>query len=162
MKRTSPMTIVACAVLGAATGYIVDLALTNSGRATYAPSIMLPVLLVALGICCLLFAWPIRRAVRDEKAPRVDPFRAVRVAVLAKASSMVGALAGSFALGLVTFVLTRPVSPAVGSMAETIATAVAGAVLVILALVAEHMCTLPKDPDDRESDPSSSGAEPEF
>lgn len=162
MKRTSPLTLVACAVLGAAAGYVLDIALTANGRATYAPSAMLPILLVALGACCLLFAWPIHRAVKDAKSPRVDPFRALRIAVLAKASSMVGALAGAFALGLVAFVLTRPVSPALGSMAETIATAVAGGILVILALVAEHMCTLPKDPDDRESDSASRGTEPEF
>ena len=162
MKRTAPLTLVACAVVGAAAGAVVDILLTGAGRATFTPSIMLPILLVALGVACLALAWPIRRSVKDPHAPRVDPFRAVRVAALAKASSMLGALVGAFALGLLGFVLTRPVVPALGSMTEAIATAVGGAVLVVLALIAEHMCTLPKDPDEREPDAPEPGAEPEF
>lgn len=162
MKRTSSVTLVICAVLGVAAGFVLDVALTGAGRATFSPSVMLPILLVALGACCLAFAWPIRRSVTDPRAPRVDPFRAVRIAVLAKSSSLVGSLVGGFAVGLIAFLLTRPVVPALGSMAAEIATAIAGVVLVILALVAEHLCTLPKDPDERESDAAEPGAEPEF
>ena len=158
MKRTSAVTLVVCAIVGAAAGFLLDLMRTSMGQPSFVPSVMLPILLVVLGLACLAFAWPIRRAMRDRRAPRVSPFRAVRIAVLAKASSLLGCLVGGFALGLVAFVLTRPVVPGIGS----IATVIGGAVLVILALVAEHMCTLPKDPDERESDPASPGAEPEF
>ncbi|WP_156760785.1 DUF3180 domain-containing protein [Microbacterium karelineae] len=162
MRRTSSVTLVVCALLGAAAGFVTDVVLSGAGRATFSPSVMLPILLVALGACCLLFAWPIRRSVKDPRAPRVDPFRAVRIAVLAKSSSMVGAIVTGFAAGLLAFVLTRPVVPALGSMATEIATAIGGVVLVILALVAEHLCTLPKDPDERESDAAEPGTEPEY
>ncbi|WP_110590554.1 DUF3180 domain-containing protein [Microbacterium suaedae] len=162
MKRTSAITLVVWAILGAAVGFVLDLALTGAGRATFSPALMLPILLVALGVCCLAFAWPVHRSVKDPRAPRVDPFRAVRVAVLAKSSSMLGAVVGGFAGGLLVFLLTRPVVPGLGSMAAQIATVVAGAVLVVLALVAEHLCTLPKDPDEREPDTAEPGAEPEF
>lgn len=162
MKRTSPLTLIACAIIGAALGAIVDVALTAASRATFTPSYMLPILLVLLGLFCLAFAWQIRRAVRDPKAPRPDPFRSVRIAALSKASSMLGAASGGFALGLIGYVLTRPVSLGLGSMTAEIVTAVGGAALVVLALVAEHLCTLPKDPDERESDAGSSGAEPQY
>jgi len=162
MKRTSAVTLVVCAIVGAVSGFLLDLMRTSAGQPSFVPSVMLPILLVVLGLGCLAFAWPVRRAMRDRRAPRVSPFRAVRIAVLAKASSMLGGLVGGFALGLVAFVLTRPVVPGIGSWQEAIATVIGGAVLVILALVAEHLCTLPKDPDERESDPASPGAEPEF
>ncbi|MGO2187110.1 MAG: DUF3180 domain-containing protein [Microbacterium gubbeenense] len=162
MKRTSTVTLVVCAVIGAVAGLFLDLARTSAGQPSFVPSLMLPILLVLLGLACLAFALPIRRSVRDPKAPRVSPFRAVRIAALTKASSMLGCLVGGFALGLIGFVLTRPVVPGIGSWQEAIATVIGGVALVILALVAEHMCTLPKDPDERESDAASPGAEPEF
>ncbi|NHI16225.1 DUF3180 family protein [Microbacterium excoecariae] len=158
MRRTSAVTLVACAAGGLVAGYVLDLALVSAGRSTFSPSVMLPILLVLLGAACVGFAWSVRRAVTSPKAPRVDPFRAVRIAVLAKASSMVGALVAGAAAGLILFLLTRPVVPGIGSMASVIATAIGGAVLVVLAVIAEYLCTLPKDPDDRESD----SAEPEF
>lgn len=162
MKRTSAVTLIVCAVIGAASGIIVDVALTAASRATFTPSYMLPILLVSLGLFCLAFAWPIRRAIKDPQAPRPDPFRAVRIAVLAKASSMLGAASGGFALGLMGYVLTRPVAVGLGSLTAEIVTTIAGGVLMVLALIAEHMCTLPKDPDERESDADSAGAEPQF
>jgi len=162
VKRTSPVTLILCAIIGAAAGAVVDVALTASARPTFTPPYMLSILLVLLGLFCLAFAWQIRRAVKDPSAPRPDPFRAVRVAALSKASSMLGAAAGGFALGLIGYLLTRPAVIGLGSMAAEIVTAVAGAALVALALIAEHLCTLPKDPDERESDADSSGAEPQF
>ena len=161
MKRTSPLTLLICAIIGAAAGIVVDVALTAGSHATFTPSYMLPILLLVLGLFCLALAWQVRRGVRDAKQ-RVDPFRAVRIAALSKASSMLGAAGGGFGLGLLGYLLTRPVTLGLGSLAAEIVTAVAGVILMVLALIAEHLCTLPKDPDDRESDTESSGAEPQF
>lgn len=158
MKRTSPLALVVAALLGGAAAFLADHLLTMNGRATFTPAVTLPILLVLLGAACVALAWPIRRAVQDPDAPRVDPFRAVRVAMLAKASSIVGAAIGGAGLGLIGYLLTRPVTPTLGSMGTIIATAVAGAVLMVAALIAEHLCTLPKDPDDREPDDPGAGA----
>jgi hypothetical protein len=68
--------------------------------------------------------------------------------MLAKASSLLGAVAAGFAAGLLGFLLTRPVTPSIGSMGSIIATLVAGAVLVVAGLVAEQLCTIRKDDDD--------------
>ncbi|WP_221585073.1 DUF3180 domain-containing protein [Microbacterium sp. G2-8] len=162
MKRTAAVTLVIFGIAGAVAGFLADLVLTSTGRPTFQPSVMLPILLVALGVSCVLFAYPIRRAVTNPRAPRVDPFRAVRIAVLAKASSLVGCLTGGAAVGLLVFQATRPVVPGLGSMSTVIATAIGGVVLVILGLIAEHLCTLPKDPDEREPDAAEPGTEPEF
>lgn len=148
MKRTGAGILVIAAVLGAGGGFLLDQLLTANGRATFTPAVTLPILLVALGAIVVVLALPIRRATRGSAGGRVDPFRAVRIAMLAKASSIVGAAVGGMALGLILFLVTRPVTPSLGSMATTIATAVCGAALIAAGLVAEHLCTIGKDDDD--------------
>jgi hypothetical protein len=54
----------------------------------------------------------------------------VRVAVLAKASSIVGAAVGGVAAGMLLFLLTRPVVPALESMGSVIGTVALAAALV--------------------------------
>lgn len=157
MKRTGPGILILAAVLGAGGGFLLDQLYTANGRPTFTPTISLPILLLLLGAVVVLLAIPIRRATRASGSVRVDPFRAVRVAMLAKASSIVGAAAGGFALGLLVFLLTRPVTPSLGSMGEIIATAVAGAVLVAAGLVAEHLCTIRKDDDDEQPGAGDAG-----
>ncbi|QKJ18220.1 DUF3180 family protein [Microbacterium hominis] len=158
MRRTSAGVLVFAAALGAASGFLIDQALTASGRSTFTPALSLPVLLVLLGVLVVTLALPIRRATRGTG--RVDPFRAVRVAMLAKASSIVGAAIGGLALGFALFLLSRPVPPSVGSMAAILVTAGAGAVLVAAALVAEHLCTIRKDDDDEQPGGVDPGLDP--
>ncbi|MGW8482161.1 DUF3180 domain-containing protein [Microbacterium sp. NPDC055903] len=160
MRRTSAGVLVLLALLGAGGGYLLDHLLTAAGRVTFTPSWLLPVLLVLLAAGVLLLAWPVRRSLKNPSAARVDPFRAVRAASLAKASSLLGALLAGFGAGLAVFLLSRPVAPQVGSVVAMIALSASALVLVAAALLAEHFCTLPKDPDDRQLDDTAPGAEP--
>lgn len=149
MKRTSVSVLVIAAAIGVLVGFGVDQLLTSAGRSTFTPSLLLPVLLVLLAAATVLFALPIRRAIDGRGDGPIDPFRAVRVAMLAKASSVVGAVVAGLAAGLLVFLLTRPVTP-VGSMGAVIAALVGGVVLLAAALVAEHLCTIRKDDDDQQ------------
>jgi hypothetical protein len=160
MRRTGAGILVVAAVIGVAVGFLVDQLLTSAGRPTFTPAATLPILLVLLGVVVVALAVPIRRATRGGGGPRVNPFRAVRVAMLAKASSIVGAGIGGLAIGLLIFLGTRPVTPSLGSMATVIATAVCGALLVVAALVAEHLCTIRKDDDDEQPGDDGPGLEP--
>jgi len=148
MRRTSAGILILAAVLGAGVGFLIDQLLTSGGRSTFTPVAGLPILLVALGVIVVGLAIPLYRATRGRTAAPVNPFRAVRIAMLAKASSIVGAAVGGLALGLLAFLLTRPVVPSIGSMGTIIATVACGAVLVAAGLVAEHLCTIRKDDDD--------------
>jgi hypothetical protein len=148
MKRTGAGILVIAAVIGAVCGFILDTGLAAMGRATFTPAASLPTILILLGVVIVVLAVPIARATRGRAARRIDPFRALRVAMLAKASSLVGAAATGFGLGLLSFLLTRPVTPSVGSMGSIIATVVCGVVLVVAGLVAEQLCTIRKDDDD--------------
>ena len=156
MKRTGPGVLVLAAVLGGAAGFLVDQLLTAAGRPTYTPTVSLPILLALIGVIVVLLAVPIRRAARGDRV-RVNPFRALRIAMLAKASSIVGAAAAGFAVGLLIFLATRPVTPSLGSMGEIIASVVAGALLVAAGLVAEHLCIIRKDDDDEHPGPGDAG-----
>jgi len=158
MKRTSPVVLILLAVAGGGIGYLVDHLLTVGGRATFAPSGFLPVLLLLLGAAVIALALPVRRSVRGTSRGRIDPFRAMRAATLARASSLLGAIVAGFGTGLLVFLLSRPVAPQVGSIVAMAALVASSLVLVVAALVAEQFCTLPKDPDDRQPDDPAAGA----
>lgn len=150
MKRTGAGILTLSAAIGVAAGFLFDQILTSTGRPTFTPAVTLPILLALLGAVVILLAVPIRRATHGSTPAAVNPFHAVRIAMLAKASSIVGAIVGGVALGLLLFLVTRPVSPSLGSMGTTIATVVCGALLVAAGLVAEHLCTIRKDDDDEQ------------
>jgi hypothetical protein len=145
------------AVLGAGAGFLFDNVLTAAGRPTFTPAVSLPVLLLLLAATVLVLAIPIFRATRGHVAAPVNPFRALRIAMLAKASSIVGAVVGGFGLGLLVFLLTRPAVPSIGSLGTIIGTAVCGAILVVAGLVAEQLCTIRKDDDDEQPGNSAPG-----
>ncbi|SIT83900.1 DUF3180 domain-containing protein [Microbacterium sp. RU33B] len=150
MTRTRPGILIVAAILGVGVGFLVDQLLTASGRPTFTPAVTMPILLAVLGGFVVFLAWPIRRATRGASGSPVNPFRAVRVAALSKASSILGALFTGFAGGLALFVGTRPGDPSLGSLGTVIATAVCGALLVAAGLVAEYLCTIRKDDDDEQ------------
>jgi hypothetical protein len=150
VKRTGAGVLLVAAAIGVAVGFAVDQVLTASGRPTFTPVVSLPILLVLLGVVVVGLAIPIRRATHGTKRVKVDPFRAVRIAMLAKASSIVGAAVGGMGGGMWIFLATRPVTPSLGSLGTVIATTVCGAVLVAAGLVAEHLCTIRKDDDDEQ------------
>lgn len=150
MRRTGAGVLVIAALIGVAVGFLLDQTLTVTGRATFTPSVTLPIFLVLLGAIVVALAVPIGRATRGKPVAPVNPFWALRIAMLAKASSIVGAAITGFAGGLALFLLTRPVPPSVGSLGAVIATAVCAGALVAAGLYAEHLCTIRKDKDDEQ------------
>ena len=157
MTRTGPGVLAIAALLGAGAGFLTDQLLTGAGRATLNPTIALSLLLIAIGVVVLALAIPIRRATRGTATAPLDPFRALRIAVLAKASSLVGAAVGGVGIGLLLFVLTRPVSPSLGSVGTVVTLVVSAGLLMIAGLVAEQLCTIRKDDDDEQPRPDDAG-----
>jgi hypothetical protein len=150
VKRTRASTLLAFGLVGLAVGYLVELALVAGGSTALVPPISLAITLVGIGVIVVLVAWPIRQAVRGDGTRRVDPFRAARIAVLAKASSITGALVLGVGVGIGVFLLTRSVLPPTATIWTALATAIGAALLLTGGLVAEHFCTLP--PDDPEEE----------
>lgn len=160
MRRTGPGVLITTAVVGLALGFLLDQLLTSAGQATFSPLGTLPALLIALSVLIVGLAIPVWRASRGHTRMPINPFRALRIAMLAKASSLLGAGALGFAGGLILFLLTRPVVPPLGSMVTHLATLGAGAILVAAGLVAEHLCTIRKDDDDEHPGGVDPGLEP--
>ena len=88
--------------------------LTATGRATFTPSLLLPVLLILIAAAALALAWPVRRSVRS--GIRIDPFRALRAATLARASSLLGAIMAGVGAGLLAFLLSPEAAFCCGSV----------------------------------------------
>lgn len=156
MKRTSAVTLVLFAIVGVATGVLVQLALAQSGQPGVKPPLTLAIVLAVIGLLDIALAWPVRKAAKGTAKARVDPFYATRVVVLAKASSISGALLAGSAAGFIVYLLTRSMPP-VGSIGFLVSTLVGAIVLMIGGLIAEQMCKLP--PEDGEEKQEKKPAE---
>jgi hypothetical protein len=155
VTRTRPSTLLLMAILGAVAGWFLETALVVTGRAAFIPPVTLAAALALIGVIVVVLALPVYRVVKGTAKSRVDPFYATRAVVLAKASSLTGALLGGAAVAVLVFLLTRSVIPPVSSLALAIATVVAGIVLLVGGLIAEKMCTLPPTDDDPTQLPAS-------
>ena len=153
MTRTRPAALLLAALLGVAAAFLLDTVLAMRGVAVLVPPVSLAVALVLIGAVVLALAWPVRRAAAGER--RIDPFYATRVLVLAKASALAGALMAGAAAGILIYLLTRAVVP-LGSSLATGGTVVAAILLMVAALVAEHLCALP--PDEQTEQPEETAA----
>ena len=147
MTRTRPTVLLILALAGALIGWFVEVALVASGRPAVIPPITLGAAVGLIGVVLVLLALPIHRVVRKLPGATVDPFYATRVVLLAKASSIAGALVSGLAGAILLFLITRSVLPAVGSVTMAVVTTVGALVLLAGGLIAEKMCTLPPDDD---------------
>jgi hypothetical protein len=163
VTKTHPTALVICGLIGVVAGLLTDAALTASGHALLVPPLTLSITLAVIAIIVVALAWPIRRAIKGTAPLRIDPFRAARTVVLAKACSIMGALLLGLALGLLLFMLTRTVLGDPLGTVLTVAAAVGGALLLVGGLLAEWFCTLPpddSDSDDEDADRASRGRGP--
>ncbi|MFF2387873.1 DUF3180 domain-containing protein [Agromyces sp. NPDC058104] len=152
MKRTHFSTLLAFVLGGVVIGYLGDLAIVSTGAKALVPPLSLPITLLGVAVIVVLLAWPIRRAVKGRATKHLDPFRAMRVAVLAKACSLSGALVLGVGLGIGLFLLTRSVVAPAGTVWLAFATAIGAALLLAGGLLAEWFCTLPPDDPDSEKE----------
>lgn len=147
MTRTTPPALVILFLGGFGLGWVTQVLLVSAGRSIILPPLSLAVVLGLLAGALVILALPVNRVARGTATRAIDPFYATRVVILAKASSLGGALLAGGAVAILAFLLTRPVMPAVSSTAASGAV-VGGAVLLMVAgLVAEKMCTLPPKDD---------------
>jgi len=153
VKRTRPVPILVLAASGLVLGLALNTVLAARGVPIVVPPLSLALALVLIAAILLVLAWPVRAAARGEK--RIDPFYATRVVVLAKASALAAALLAGAAGGILIYQLSRPVVP-LGEAVTTGVTLGGAVILVIAALVAEHLCSLP--PEDDEFDEAAASA----
>jgi hypothetical protein len=124
------------------------------GRGLQVPVSPANLLITLAAISAVLLAlsipiWRYRNALKQtprKRPKRVDPFYAVRVLLLAKASSLAGVLFASWHLGVVIFQLSGAVVVQ-GLVLQNAIGFIASLLLVVAALVTEQICRLPQDQD---------------
>jgi hypothetical protein len=157
VTRTRPVTLVVLALLGAGAAVVLQSVLAALGLAKLRPEYTLAITLVLIAAAAITLAVPVRRATRGNPAHRVDPFYATRVVVLAKASAIGGALLSGAGLGLVIELVLRSGAPGTDAYLRVFSVLGGGVALLIGGLVAELLCTVPKDGSD---DPDVGGPAP--
>lgn len=160
MTRTRVSTLVTLVAIGAAAGFLVQIALAAASLPKYQPEYTLALSLLFIAGIAIALAVPIRRATRATVPTRIDPFHATRVVLFAKASSLAGALLAGGALGLLAELITRSGGLNTDSLLRSLAV-LAGAIAVLVAgLVSEFLCTVPPDDHDRDAEPLPGSLEP--
>jgi hypothetical protein len=151
VKRTRVSVLLVLAAVGAAVGWLLESGLVAMGMAIIPPPVTLSVSLALVAVVIVGMAVPVFRAARGTATQRIDPFYATRVVVLAKASSLAGALLAGGAVAILGFILTRSIVPTVGSVPLAVAASVCAVLLLVAGLAAERMCTLPPQDDETNS-----------
>jgi hypothetical protein len=149
MQRTRVRTLVLVAVLAAGLGWLLLRVLASRGHML--PQVPWPMVavLVLIAAVVLGMGWSVRQYLHGKR-PDLDPFRAARTAVLAKASCYTGALLTGWYGAQVIDVLGDLAIEAQRERALAAGLAVVGAVLLaVTGLVVEWMCRIPppEDPD---------------
>lgn len=156
MKPTRILTLALNAIGAGVLAFIAVRLLVGAGFAIPVSGINLLLTMPAIGIIDLALVWPIlryKKALADyllglnkRRPKRPEPFYAVRVVLISKASAVAGAWFLGWHLGVMAVQLTtNEVTDAVWLEGFG---ALGALLLVIAALVAERGCRLPDDGDD--------------
>lgn len=151
MRRTSPLALLGLAVGGAGIGWLLQVGLVSSSAPSFIPPATFYSVLFILAFGLLLLGRPVRRLVRGKAQRPVDPFFAMRVLMLAKASSLAGALLLGFAGALLVYSLSRNTGVATPAFWPDVLTGLGAIALTVAGLVVEWWCRLP--PQDRTDHP---------
>ena len=132
--------------------------LVANGWAVPASPTNLLVTLAAIAVILLALTIPIWRYkasltqyTKGPRPKRVDPFYAVRVLLLAKASAITGSGFVGWHLGAMIAQLSLPVSFTAALLQNSFGL-VSSVVLTVAAIAAEQICRLPDEPKDNQTD----------
>jgi hypothetical protein len=160
MRRTRVSTLLVLGAAGAAAGFLVQIALAAAGLPKFRPEYTMALSLLFIAGIVIALALPIRRATRGTVRARIDPFHATRVVLLAKASSLAGALLTGVGIGLLVELLTRSGGLNSDSLLRSLAAFGAAIAVLVAGLVGEYLCTVPPSQDGDEPEPSPGSVEP--
>jgi hypothetical protein len=147
MRPTSLSVLVVAGLAAAAVGWLLLSAFyAQMPRLPWLPIIVLAALAAIEGILAQNTA---ARIQRRPGAQRVDALAVARYAVLAKASSLAGALFAGFSAGLLSWLVLEPTRAARDDVPAAVAGVVSALALVAAALWLERSCRVPEQPDQK-------------
>jgi hypothetical protein len=149
LTSTSFRVLGVLALVATAVGFSAMRVWESSGRGSFPLpwSALAGMLVIAAAV--LVFGWPVRRWNDGQRDRRLDPLRAARTAVLAKASSHSGALLVGWYLGQALVVLPDvAVEPRRERLVLCVLAVLAAGTMVVAGLVAEGWCRLRDDDEE--------------
>jgi hypothetical protein len=159
VKPTKVLTLLGWVIPAATAGYLFSKFVVASGGQVPVAPLNLILTFLAISAIVVVSAAPMFRYRRElavqrktASAPRpkrLNPFYAVRLVVLAKATAIAGALFVGWQLGVIWLQISSPVTP--GSVWQNFAALISSIVMVVLALVIERICRIPEDAGDSET-----------
>jgi hypothetical protein len=118
-----------------------------------------PGVVLLLSVAVLVMGWPVRRWTRGTRAAPLDPLRAARTVVLAKAAQWAGALlAGWYVAQVLTVLPTLDVEPRRGVLLRAAVSGGSSLVLWLVGALVERWCRVDRRRDDDGNAPGSSAA----
>lgn len=150
-ERINVGAIAVSAVVGTAIGLLLQFGFNARGAPTLVPPLSLPASLLTVAAVLIVFGVRLRRNAVNRPGA-VNPFHAVRLLATARAGQVVGALLGGTGAGLALVLLGRSVAPPVSTWLPMVLTAVAGALLVVCAVIAERLCRVPPGDGEKSED----------
>jgi len=152
MRPTSVSVLVVAGLAAAAVAWL----LLSAFYESWPPLPWLPIIVIAALAAgeVVLAQNTAARIQRKPGAPRVDPLAVARYAVLAKASSLAGALYAGFSGGVLAWLALEPTKAARDDVPAAVAGVVASLALVAAALYLERSCRVPDQPDRADGEES--------
>lgn len=150
MKALRFLPLALCAVAGAVVGYL--LMLIMSGRGLMSPVLDYSALfsMAAVSIITLGLGIRVKRFTTGRSKNRVEPIAAARILVLAQAGAYAGAVICGWHVSLMAALLTA--SGPSPTATRAIVLACCGALMVVIGFIVQHLCKLPPEDTDENSD----------
>jgi hypothetical protein len=151
MRPTSISVLVVAALAAAAVAWL----LLSGFYASWPPLPWLPIMFIAVLAAAEIFLArdTAARVQRKPGASAVNALAVARYAVLAKASSLAGALYAGFSAGVLAWLALEPTKAARDDVPAAVGGVVASLALVGAALWLERACRVPERPDESDHDP---------
>lgn len=149
LRPTNLSALVVAALAAAAVGWLL-----LSGFYSRMPALPWPPIIVVFALAVAEGILAQNTAARIQRKPGagpVDGLAVARYAVLARASSLLGALFGGFSLGLLAWLTLEPTKAARDDIPPAIGGVAASLVLIGAALWLERSCRVPDQPDRQEN-----------
>lgn len=145
--RTRPLLVVAALV--AVVGWIALRLWSSGGRELPPLPWTAPAVMVVLAASVLAFGWPVRRWTRGARDRPLDPLRAARTVVLAKATQYSGALlTGWYAAQALALLPTLDVEPRRALLVRAVVSVTAAVTVWVVGWLVERWCRIDISDDD--------------
>lgn len=162
MKPTKVTNLLLAALAAGVAAFLVAKYLVSRGQTVPVSDYNVMFTLPAVALVLALFAIPIWRyrkqtlklsknqpvEIAKPKIKRVDPFYAVRVVLLAKATALASALFIGWHIGLIALQIGGP--ELTTGFYKNLITLIGAVIAMVIALIIEWICRIPETPDELE------------